>query len=113
MIDLDCGINGIDVEPLLRLKTKALEDPSRADRKPSVIAHWVDGDLARIEQNGMATYLGGDGNLNPMGMLLGVLAACDIVVIAMHCSFWGVKIESLSIEATGEYNSRSLLGIPD
>jgi uncharacterized OsmC-like protein len=113
MNELNQGINGINIEPLLRLKSRALEDPSCADRRPTVTAHWVGGDEASIEQNGIVTYLGGDNNLNPMGMLLGVLAACDIVVIAMHCSFLGLRIESLSIEVTGEYNSSALLGIAD
>ncbi|MCK6581179.1 MAG: OsmC family protein [Anaerolineae bacterium] len=104
---------GIDIESLLQFKNKVLEDPSLADRKPTVVAHWVGADESRVEHEGIVTHLGGENNLNPMKMLLGALAACDVDLIAMHCSFLGVKIESLSVEVTGDFNVQSYLGIPD
>jgi uncharacterized OsmC-like protein len=61
--------------------------------------------------DGIETYLRGEGYLNPMKMLLACLVACDVDLIAMHASFMGLKVESLSIEATGHFNVQSYLGI--
>ena len=63
--------------------------------------------------DGIETYLGGEGYLNPMKMLLACLAAWDVDMIAMHASFFGLHIESLSVEASGHFNVRSYLGLDD
>lgn len=101
---------GIEVEPLLAFKDKVLEDHTKADRFPTAVAEWVGGDQSKIKMDGIETYLGGDEYLNPMKMMLACLAACDVDLIAMHASFLGVKIEHLSVEATGHFNVRSYLG---
>ena len=110
MTELNQGIN---IESLLNFKDKVLKDSSCADRNPTVVAHWVGGDESRVEHEGITTHLGGKNNLNPMKMLLGALAACDVDLIAMHCSFLELKIESLSVEVTGDFNVQSYLGIPN
>ncbi len=104
---------GIDVEPLLAFKEKVHEDFTNADRSPTVLAEWVGGDQSKISMDGIETYLGGEGYLNPMKMLLACFAACDVDVIAMHASFLGLKIESLSIEVSGHFNVQSYLGLKD
>ena len=102
---------GIDVAPLLKFKDIAQKDPSKADRHPTLVAEWVGGDQSRVKFGDIETYLGGEGNLNPMQMFLACLAACDVDLIAMHASFMGIKIESLSIEASGHFNVQSYLGL--
>lgn len=102
---------GIDVAPLLKFKKMVQEDPSKADRDPTLTAEWIGGDQSRVKFGDIETYLGGEGNLNPMQMFLACLAACDVDLIAMHASFMGIKIESLSIEATGHFNVQSYLGL--
>lgn len=102
---------GIDIKPLLDFKEKVREDFTNADRHPTVLAEWVGGDQSKITMDGIETYLGGDDYLNPMKMLLACFAACDVDVIAMHASFLGLKIESLSIEASGHFNVQSYIGI--
>ena len=104
-------INNVNVAQLLQFKESVKQDPTQADRNPTVIAHWEGGSRSRIEFNNLVTYLGGDEELNPMQMLLASLAACDVDLIAMHASFLGLKIESLSIEATGHFNVQSYLGL--
>lgn len=106
-------IKGIDVEPLLAFKEKVRGDFTNADRNPTVLAEWVGGDQSKISMQGIETYLGGEGYLNPMRMLLACFAACDVDMIAMHASFLGLKIESLSIEASGHFNVQSYLGLED
>ncbi|MBI3609153.1 MAG: OsmC family protein [Nitrospirae bacterium] len=59
----------------------------------------------------MVVHLGGDDELNPMQMFLATLAACDVDLVAMHASFLGLKIESLSVEATGHFNVQAYLGL--
>jgi uncharacterized OsmC-like protein len=103
----------IDIKPLLAFKEKVREDYTNADRNPMVLAEWVGGDQSKISMDGIETYIGGDDYLNPMKMLLACFAACDVDVIAMHASFLGLKIESLSIEASGYFNVQSYLGLED
>jgi uncharacterized OsmC-like protein len=105
--------DGIDIKPLLEFKDRVREDPSKADRNPTVVAEWTGGDQSRINLAGIETYLGGDGYLNSMQMLLACLAACEVDLVAMHASFLGVKIESLSVVASGHFNVRSYLGFED
>ena len=59
----------------------------------------------------MTVHLGADDEFNSMQMFLATLAACDVDLIAMHASFLVLKIESLSVEATGHFNVRSYLGL--
>ncbi|MBW8011664.1 MAG: OsmC family protein [Chloroflexi bacterium] len=102
---------GIDVGPLQDFKEEVREDFTNADRNPTVLAEWIGGDQSKISMDGIETYLGGEGYLNPMKMLLACFAACDVDVIAMHASFLGLKIENLSIEASGHFNVQSYLGL--
>ncbi|HSG18446.1 MAG TPA: OsmC family protein [Anaerolineae bacterium] len=104
---------GIDVEPLLAFKDMVREDHTKADRNPTVVAEWVGGDQSKIKMDGIETYLGGEGYLNPMKMLLACLAACDVDLIAMHASFLGLKIKNLAVEASGPFNVQSYLGFED
>lgn len=104
---------GIDVQPLLAFKEKVVNDPANADRNPTVLAEWTGGDQSKISMDGTELYIGGEGYLNPMRMLLACFAACDVDVIAMHASFLGLKIENLTIEASGHFNVQSYLGLED
>ncbi len=105
--------DGIDVEPLLKYKDKVRADPSRADRNPTVVAEWTGGGQSRIRLAGIETYIGGDGQLNSMQTLLACLAACVVDLVSMHASFLGVKIENLSVEASGHFNVQSYFGLED
>lgn len=106
-------INDVSVDELLQFKDAVKHDAARADRNPTLVAHWVGGSRSRIEFKDMVVHLGGDDEFNPMQMLLATLAACDVDLIAMHASFLGLKIESLSVEATGHFNVQSYLGLED
>lgn len=106
-------INGVQVGDLLEFKNICAQHPEKADRNPALVAHWEGGSRSRVEFKGMTMHLGGDGEFNPMQMFLATLAACDVDLIAMHASFIGLKIESLSVEATGHFNVRSYLGLDD
>ena len=104
-------INGVDVAELLEFKNICAQHPEKADRNPALVAHWEGGSRSRVEFNGMTIHLGGDDEFNPMQMFLATLAACDVDLVAMHASFLGLKIESLSVEATGHFNVCSYLGL--
>ena len=106
-------INGVNVAELLEFKNMCKQDPTRADRNPVIVAHWVGGSRSRVEFQDKVVHLGGDDELNPMQMFLASLAACDVDLVAMHASFLGLKVESLSVEVTGHFNVRSYLGIED
>ena len=88
-----------------------MQDPAKADRNPALVAHWVGGSRSRVEFKDKVVHIGGDDELNPMQMFLATLAACDVDLVAMHASFLGLKIESLSVEATGHFNVQSYLGL--
>lgn len=107
----DTGINGVNVTELLEFKDKVAQDSTKADRNPTLIAHWVGGSRSRVEFKDKVVHIGGDDELNPMQMFLATLAACDVDLVAMHASFLGLKLESLTVEATGHFNVQSYLGL--
>jgi uncharacterized OsmC-like protein len=104
-------INGVNVAEMLEYKNHCKQDPTKADHNPVLVAHWVGGSRSRVEFKDKVVHLGGDDDLDSMQMLLATLAACDVDLVAMHASFLGLKIESLSVEATGHFNVRSYLGL--
>jgi len=104
-------INGVNVTGLLEFRGMVMQDSTKADRNPILIAHWVGGSRSRVEFKDKVVHIGGDDELNPMQMFLASLAACDVDLVAMHASFLGLKIESLSVEATGHFNVQSYLGL--
>jgi uncharacterized OsmC-like protein len=110
-VDKDTELNGVNVTEMMRFKDMVVKDPTRADRNPALVAHWVGGSRSRVEFKDKVVHMGGDDDLNPMQMFLATLAACDVDLVAMHASFLGLKIESLSVEATGHFNVQSYLGL--
>jgi len=107
----DTVINGVNVTALLEFKDKVVQDSTGAERNPALVAHWVGGSRSRVEFKDKVVHIGGDDELNPMQMFLATLAACDVDLVAMHASFLGLTIESLSVEATGHFNVQSYLGL--
>jgi len=104
-------INGVTVARLLEFKAIVAQDSTKAERTPALVAHWVGGSRSRVEFKEKVVHIGGDDELNPMQMFLAALAACDADLVAMHASFLGLKIESLSVEATGHFNVQSYYGV--
>lgn len=104
-------INSVNVAQMLEFKDLVAQDPSKAERNPALVAHWAGGSRSRIEFKDKVVHIGGDGELNPMQMLLATLAACDVDVVAMHASLLGLTIERLAVEATGHFNVQSYLGL--
>jgi uncharacterized OsmC-like protein len=104
-------INGVDVEKTKETIDRLRNDPSLADRQPVINAKWEgSGSLTTIKLDDKTLQIGGD-NLNAMQTLLASLAACDIDLIATHAALEGIKIDELSIEATGHFNSRAYYGV--
>lgn len=106
-------INSVNVTKMLDFKDLVTKDPAKADHNPSLVAHWIGGSRSRVELKDKVVHLGGRGEFNPMQMLLATLAACDVDLIAVHASLLGLKIESLSVEATGHFNLQSYLGLEE
>lgn len=101
---------GIDIEPLIEFKELVKSDSRHADRDPKMEGKWIGGDAAKVTFGDLEIRIGGDGRFNPMQLLLASFIACDIDLIAMHASFIGLKIEELSIEASGKFNVQSYIG---
>jgi uncharacterized OsmC-like protein len=95
------------------LRKAVKDDSSRARRSPTVVAHWEGDSRARIEHDESVTRIGGDGDLNSMQALLAALCACQVDVIAVHAALLDIRIESLSVEATGPFDISSYIGIED
>jgi uncharacterized OsmC-like protein len=106
-------LNGIDFAGLRQAQNMARRDPASVDRKPRLTAHWVGSSRSRIEMGKLITYLGGEGELNPMRALLAALAACDVDVIVTHATLLGIPLEHLSVEAEGHFNAAAYLGVED
>jgi len=90
-------LNGIDVDELRDYVATVAQDPMEADRDPVVVARWVGAERAEVTlPSGEApVFFGGDGD--------------DLV--ANRASLLGVKIESLTVEATGHFNVLRYLGL--
>ena len=90
-------VNGIDVDELRDYVATVAQDPMEADRDPVVVARWVGAERAEVTlPSGEApVFFGGDGD--------------DLV--ANRASLLGVKIESLTVEATGHFNVLRYLGL--
>jgi uncharacterized OsmC-like protein len=106
-------INGVNVTKKLEFKALIKKDPSNADNNNTLVAHWVGGSRSRVELKDKVVHLGGPGEFDAMQMLLAALAACDVDLMAIHASLLGLKIESLSVEATGHFNAQSYMGLED
>ncbi|MEW5798640.1 MAG: OsmC family protein [Bacteroidota bacterium] len=106
-------INGVKVTKMQEFKNLVMKDPTKGDHNPSLVAHWVGGSRSRVELKDKVVHIGGHGEFNSMQMLLATLAACDVDLMAIHASFLGLKIENLSVEATGHFNLQSYLGLED
>lgn len=104
-------INGYNVAEIQEFIDMVKSTPEKAGRKPAVVAHWIGESRARVEFGDVVAHIGGSGELNAMQTLLASLAACDVDLVAMHTSLMGLKIESLSVEASGDFNVQSYLGI--
>jgi uncharacterized OsmC-like protein len=104
-------VNAMDQEPLFAFKEAVEKDPTRADRWPTVVAHWVGESRSRVEFGDVVTYVGGDDEMNSMQTVLAAFAACDVDVVAMHATMIGLEIESLSVEAAGHFNVQSYMGL--
>ena len=61
----DTGINGVNVTELLEFKDRVVQDSTKADRNPTLIAHWVGGSRSRVGFKDKVVHIGGDDELNP------------------------------------------------
>lgn len=104
-------VNDIDQEALFAFRDQVEEDATKADRWPTVVAHWDGGSASRIEFEDKTAHIGGDSELNPMQFVLAALAACDVDLVAMHASMMGLEVRSLRVEASGHFNVQSYIGL--
>jgi uncharacterized OsmC-like protein len=100
-------------EALRRYRATVEKDPSAAALSPRVVAHWVGGDASRVECDGAAISLGGEGNPTPMDAVLAALAACNVDVVATNATLLGLDVERLTVRAAGSFDLRAYLGFDD
>lgn len=105
-------VNGINVENLNDYVDRIRQDRSVADRNFLAVAHWESETRSRVDVDGRKSLsLGGNDEFSAMHAVLGALAACDIEVIATHAALVGLEIRDLRVEARGDFNVASLLGV--
>lgn len=106
-------INSVNVKELKEYIDSCRSNPSNAERNIKLVAHWIGDEHCRIEVGDKSFEMGDydKGQVGPMVMLLGCLAACDAGVISTHASLMGLKIESLSVEASGHFNVLAYIGL--
>lgn len=107
-------INAIDVEELKQMQERLKGDRSIGNKQPKVVAKWVKGGgSTEIAMGDRTMVIGGPGNLNAVGALLGSLGACDIDVILMQAALQGLVIEDVRIEISGNFNTAGFYGATD
>ena len=104
---------GLDMEVYNGFKEKVLEDRTNADRDKTAVARWVQGEETRVVLGDNEVTLGADDGLSSMEMLLTSFAGCDAAMVALHASFMGLKVKSVTVEVNGHYNVAAYLGIED
>ena len=109
----DRQLNGIDVAARRQEQEQARRNPAMFDQHARLTAHWVGGTRARVEMDGLITYMGGNGEPDAMQGLLAALAACETEVIALHAALLGIPLEQVSVEAEGSFNIAAYLGVED
>ena len=105
------SIAQVDAEQVRAYIARVSGTPNGMDRQPRVVARWVGDSRSEVSFGDAALFLGGDGELNPMQALLGVFAACDVDLVAMHAALLGVEVLELWIEASGPFHVARYLGL--
>ena len=106
-------VNDMKQETLFSFRDTVEADPTKADRWPTVVAHWDGKAASRIRFEDKEAHIGGRGELNPMQFVLAALAACDVDLVAMHATMIGLEVNSLRVEASGHFNVQSYIGLED
>jgi len=106
-------INGIDVKQLQEMQAKLTNDRAAGNKQPQVVARWIGGGSTEVVMGDRKMIIGGPGNLNAVGALLGTLGACDIDVILMHAALQGLVVEDVRIEVSGTFNTAGFYGAAD
>lgn len=106
-------LNAIDVDELKQVQERLRNDRSVGNKQPQVVVRWVGGGSAEIAMGDRKMIIGGPGNLNAVGALLGSLGACDFDVILMHAALRGLTIEDVRIEVSGKFNTAGFYGAAD
>lgn len=106
-------LNGMDIGELREFRAAVEKDSAKADRTPVVVARWLGGSRSEVTSlaDGATAFIGGDGELNSMRMLLGTLAACDVDLVVTRAALMGLELESLEVEATGHFNVQRYIGV--
>jgi len=107
-------LNGVDLEEARAYVATVVEDPSKADRDPAVIARWVGGDRTEVSfASGVSgvLHVGGTGEPSAMKLVLAALTACDVDLVANRAALLGVEIEELSVAASGHFNVGRYFGL--
>ena len=106
-------VNDMKQETLFSFRDTVEADSTKAERWPTVVAHWDGKAASRIQFKDMEAHIGGRGELNPMQFVLAALAACDVDLVAMHATMTGLEVDSLRVEASGHFNVQSYIGLED
>ena len=106
-------INAIDVDELKQMQARLKSDHAVGNKQPTVVATWVGGGSTEVVMGDRKMTIGGPGNLNAVGAVLGSLGACDIDVILMHAALQGLVIEAIRIEVSGKFNTAGFYGAAD
>ena len=104
-------VNDMKQETLFSFKETVEADSTKADRWPTVVAHWDGKAASRIQFEDKEAHIGGRGELNPMQFVLAAFAACDVDLVAMHATMIGLEVDSLRVEASGHFNVQSYIGL--
>lgn len=111
MSDLNKGIN---VDAYNGFKAKVLKDPKAADIDKTAVAHWVQDLETRINVGDVEVTLNTDDGMNNMEIILAALASCNAGMVALHASFMGLKVNSVTTEMNAHFNvAAALVGIED
>lgn len=105
--------NGVDMTTLREFIGRIEREPSAANRDASVVATWRGGLASEVTfaSGERPLHAAADGHAGGMKMLLASLAACEVELVAVRAALLGVRVQTLTVEATGDFDLHRYLGL--
>lgn len=100
-----------DGEQLRRTQQAWRDDPSLAQRHPTLTAEWTGDDRSTVRLADKELLVNGPGRFGPMQLILAGLASCEIDVVATHAAIMGIEIDGITVELDAHFDARSYLGV--
>ena len=119
--DEETRLNDVDIDSVVSLAGKILDEPEVADTKWNARVKWKGGfrseatirDFEPLTSDEPPTLGGSNTGPNPVEQVLAALGNCLAVGYAANATVAGIEIKDLSIDLEGDIDLHTFLGLSD